>query len=107
MPNEEMPVQSHDPRGAAAALVAMLLLLLVLGSTLFARLSSAPSPQQEIAGYATSLKGRTSSQRHNARLAALALDGRVIAPGAVFSFNKAVKSWSVDQGYVKALVSFD
>jgi len=107
MPSEETASQTQEPRAAVAALAAMLLLLLVLGSTLFARLSSAPSPQQEIAGYATSLNGRTSSQRHNARLAALALDGCVIAPGAIFSFNKAVKSWSVDQGYVKAPVSFD
>jgi vancomycin resistance protein YoaR len=31
----------------------------------------------------------------------------VIAPGAIFSFNQAVKSWSVDEGYLKAPVSFD
>jgi vancomycin resistance protein VanW len=84
-----------------------LLLMAVLGGTLFARLATAPTGQVEIAGYATSLKGRTASQRHNARLSAQALDGRIIAPGAVFSFNRAVKSWSVDQGYVKAPVSFD
>jgi vancomycin resistance protein VanW len=88
------------------ALVA-LLLLVALGGTLFARLATAPTGPVEIAGYATSLKGRTASQRHNARLSAQALDGWVIAPGAVFSFNRAVKSWSVDQGYVKAPVSFD
>ena len=84
-----------------------LLLMAVLGGTLFAHLATAPTGQVEIAGYATSLKGRTASQRHNARLSAQALDGRIIPPGAVFSFNRAVKSWSVDQGYVKAPVSFD
>jgi len=82
-------------------------LLLAAGGALFARLATAPPPQVELAGYATSLKGRTISQRHNARLAAQALDGYVLAPGAVFSFNKVVRSWSLDQGYVKAPVSFD
>lgn len=86
---------------------AILLALLALGAALFAHLLNAPPPQVEIAGYATSLKGRTAGQRHNAQLSARALDGRVISPGAVFSFNRAVKSWSVDQGYVKAPVSFD
>jgi vancomycin resistance protein YoaR len=47
------------------------------------------------------------SQRHNARKAALSLDNQTIAPGATFSFNKVVKSWSWDQGYVKAPVSYD
>ena len=60
-----------------------------------------------MAGYATSLKGRTNSQRHNAQKAADALNGKIIAPNAIFSFNAAVKSWSADQGFVKAPVSFD
>lgn len=57
--------------------------------------------------YATSLAGRTRGQRGNAQRAARALDGMVIAPGAVFSFNKAVGSWSPDRGYVRAPVSYD
>jgi vancomycin resistance protein YoaR len=61
----------------------------------------------ELAGFATSLKGRTSSQRHNAILSAKALDGQMVAPGAVFSFNSTVKAWSSDGGYVKAPVSYD
>lgn len=81
--------------------------LLALGGALFAHLLNAPPPQVEIGGYATSLGGRTPGQRHNAELSAHALDGRVIKPGGVFSFNRAVQSWSVDQGYVKAPVSFD
>lgn len=92
---------------AAALSLASFLLLLALGSTLFAVLGMAPSPQVELAGYATSLKGRTSSQAHNARLSALALDGKTIPPGATFSFNHAVQSWSLDAGYRKAPVSFD
>ena len=86
--------------GAVAALVAV-------GGGMFFRLSSAPPPEVEIAGYATSLKGRTASQRHNAERAAEFLDGKVIPPGAVFSFNKIVRSWAQDTGYVKAPVSFD
>ncbi len=86
---------------------AALALLLALGALLFFQLAVAPPPEVEIAGYATSLRGRTVSQRYNARKAAAALDGKVIAPGAVFSFNQTVKSWSLDQGYVKAPVSYD
>lgn len=78
-----------------------------MGGMLFFRLSAPPRREVELAGYATNLKGRTTSQRHNARLAAEALDGKTIAPGAVFSFNRTVKSWSEDQGYVKAPVSYD
>ncbi len=89
------------------ARASFLLLLLAIGGALFAGLAALPPPEVQIVGYATSLKGRTPNQRHNARLAAQALDGKVVAPGAVFSFNRAVKSWSVDQGYVKAPVSFD
>ncbi len=81
--------------------------LFLCGAFGFSRLLGAPNPQLEMAGYATSLQGRTSGQKHNARLAAEAINGKVIAPGEVFSFNRAVKSWTVDQGYVKAPVSFD
>lgn len=86
--------------------VAIISLLTAAGS-LLVRLATAPPSEVELAGYATSLQGRTPGQRHNARLAALAIDGRVIGPGQIFSFNKTVKSWSIDQGYVKAPVSYD
>ena len=83
-------------------------LLLGVGGGVFWGLGTTPAPHEvEMAGYATSLKGRTNSQRHNARKAADALNGKIIAPGAVFSFNATVKSWSADQGFVKAPVSFD
>ena len=82
-------------------------LLVLAGGAFFLRLGAPPSQEREIAGYATNLQGRTPGQRHNARLAADALNGRVIAPGAVFSFNRTVRSWSLDQGYVKAPVSYD
>lgn len=86
--------------------VAVILLLTAAGS-LLARLATAPPSEVELAGYATSLQGRTRGQQHNARLAALAIDGCVVGPGQVFSFNKTVKSWSADQGYAKAPVSYD
>jgi vancomycin resistance protein YoaR len=84
-----------------------LLLLLGGAAALFMLLLNAPPAQVRLAGYATSLRERTPGQRHNARLAALALDNRVVPPHGVFSFNHAVKSWSVDEGYVKAPVSYD
>lgn len=86
--------------GAVAALLAV-------GGGMFFRLSSAPPAEVEMAGYATSLKGRTAAQRHNAQRAAQFLDGKVIPPGGVFSFNKIVRSWAQDTGYVKAPVSYD
>jgi vancomycin resistance protein VanW len=81
--------------------------MVVMAGSLFGRLAAAPPSEVEIGGYATSLVGRTSSQRHNARLSAEDLNGKVIPPGKEFSFNQAVKSWSMDRGYVKAPVSFD
>jgi vancomycin resistance protein YoaR len=74
---------------------------------LVAVLGTLPPVEVEMAGYSTPLAGRSASQRHNARLAARALNGTVIAPGATFSFNGTVRSWTVDRGYVKAPVSYD
>ncbi|MDR7421923.1 MAG: VanW family protein [Armatimonadota bacterium] len=88
---------------AAAALAAAVL----LGGLGVARLAAAPPPEVELAGYATSLRGRTSGQRHNAVLAARALDGVRILAGGEFSYNRTVRSWTVDRGYVKAPVSYD
>jgi vancomycin resistance protein YoaR len=74
---------------------------------MFGNLAEAAPREVELAGYATSLEGRTDSQRFNARKAAEALNGKIIGPGVVFSFNKVVKSWSFDQGFLKAPVSYD
>lgn len=65
-----------------------------------------PAPEQTLGTYATSLEGRGEGQRENAVRAAQSLDGVVIGPGEVLSFNEAVGSWSADRGYVKAPVSF-
>lgn len=63
--------------------------------------------ERRLAGYGTPLGDRSAAQIHNARLAAAAVNGRVVQPGEVFSFNRAVRSWTGDRGYLKAPVSFD
>lgn len=60
-----------------------------------------------IARYATSLDGRNRAQRHNADLALDRLNGAVIKPGETFSFNARVGTFSRDQGYRKAPVSYN
>ncbi len=94
-------------RPALALAGAALAVVLVLGGILIVRLSATGPKEVELAGYGTTLAGRTPGQRHNARLAARALDGVVVAPGATLSFNRTVRSWTVDRGYVKAPVSYD
>jgi len=66
-----------------------------------------PGSDRVMGSYVTSLEGRTHGQRTNAQLAARAVDGARIEPGAVFSFNQTVGSWSPERGYVRAPVSFD
>jgi len=66
-----------------------------------------PARWRVVAAYRTGLAQRTPAQVHNLRLAARSINGRVLQPGAVFSFNRIVGSWSADRGYVKAPVSYD
>jgi len=67
-----------------------------------------PTPSaRTLAAYATDLSQRTLHQRFNARRAAAALDGVTVGPGKVFSFNRAVRGWSADQGFLRAPVSYD
>lgn len=68
--------------------------------------ATAATREHELANYGTSLAERTANQAHNARLAARALDGQVIAPGGEFSFNRTVGPWTRDRGYRKAMVSY-
>ncbi len=60
-----------------------------------------------VSRYATSLDGRNRAQRQNAELALSRLDGTVVNPGETFSFNRKVGSFSRDQGYRKAPVSYN
>ena len=90
-------------RGTGLGLAVALLGALVWA----ARVPPPESGMHELAGYMTGMAGRTSGQRRNARLAAAALDGARIAPGAVFSFNARVPAWSRTPGYVRAPVSVE
>jgi len=65
-----------------------------------------PPVRGVLGSYSTCFEGRSESQQVNAVRAARALDGTVIMPGEVLSFNKTVGSWTADRGYVKAPVSF-
>lgn len=63
--------------------------------------------EQLIASFSTPLEGRTVSQRHNAELAVGRLRNVTVGPGEVFSFNRTVGTFSRDQGYRKAPVSYN
>ncbi len=65
---------------------------------------SAPQPVV-LSSFSTSLSGRTQGQRHNAVKAARAIDGAIIPPDSVFSFNQRVGSWTRERGFVRAPVS--
>jgi vancomycin resistance protein YoaR len=62
--------------------------------------------ERELAAYSTSLADRTPNQRHNATLAARALDGARIAPGGELSFNRTVGPWVRARDYRLAYVSY-
>lgn len=83
-----------------------LVLLAIVFALGAAAVFSAPR-ETTVAGYATSLKERSRSQRHNAVLALERLVGATIAPHETFSFNARVGSFSRDQGYRKAPVSYN
>jgi len=88
-------------------MLAVPLLLIPVGGLFYGFRATAAPQETELAGFATSLRGRTAAQRDNAARAARAINGKLIAPGATFSYNQTVKSWSWDAGYVKAPVSYD
>lgn len=69
--------------------------------------ASRREPEAVLARYVTHLKGRTPNQVHNAALAARTINGRWVAPGGAFSFNRTVGAWSSDTGYRRAPVSYD
>lgn len=63
--------------------------------------------EQLVSGFSSNLAGRTDAQRHNAELALQRLNGAVVRPGEVFSFNRRVGTFSRDAGYERAPVSFN
>lgn len=100
----------RDPSLGPGARVALYLLTLSVAAatTPLALRSRDPEPiAHEIAGSSTPLRGRGSNQRHNAALAARSLDGCVVLPGEVFSFNRRVQVWSAQRGYRKAPISYE
>jgi len=81
--------------GALALLIAALTLL------------SFDERERCIAAWASPLEGRTRAQRHNAALSLERLNGAIVQPGEVFSFNQRVGSYSADEGYRPAPVSYN
>jgi vancomycin resistance protein VanW len=81
--------------------------ILALAILPLAVLMARPGGEHCLGSYATTLDGRTRSQKHNAQLSMERLNGYVIQPGETFSFNKVVGSFSRDAGYRKAPVSYN
>ncbi len=77
-----------------------------LGVAGLAGLLLSAQPERVVGRFSTTLEGRLLDQRHNAELALRRLDGLRVPAGGVLSFNEAVGSWSRDQGYRRAPVSF-
>ncbi|MEO7719668.1 MAG: VanW family protein [Capsulimonas sp.] len=86
-----------------------LALILVTASIFCLLIGRAPAPTRAgvLAAYTTDLTQRTPHQAFNARRAAAAIDGEVVAPGATFSFNGVVRGWSADRGFLRAPVSYN
>lgn len=82
------------------------LVILVLLASLALQTSSMAEDQDGFqhfwGGFATSLVVRTKEQRQNATIAAKEIDGLIIPPGGVFSFNDLVGGREASKGYAKA-----
>jgi vancomycin resistance protein VanW len=53
-------------------------------------------------GFSTSLAGRSAEQLHNAARAVLDLNGAIISPGGIFSFNELTGGRDASKGYTRA-----
>lgn len=95
-------IRTHGRR-IAAALAAGLLLLLAP-----ALCRSAPAAPEEfpvaLGSFSTTLVGSLPARTQNVRLAAAALDGAMLEPGEVLSFNRQIGERSVARGYQAAPV---
>ena len=58
----------------------------------------------ELGSFSTTLLGSNPARTHNIRLAAAALDGAVLEPGAELSFNQRVGTRTSERGYLVAPV---
>jgi vancomycin resistance protein YoaR len=79
----------------------ILILLLLLFQSSLACSDDNPFPKLW-SGFSTSLQGRSPEQRHNAALAGRYIDGFIIPPGGILSFNELVGGRSRSKGYDSA-----
>ena len=105
-----MPKSFIDREGAGGSARSYGVILLLAAAALLVYLNVRPAPVRAggaaLGEYATSLAGRTQGQRHNALKAAREIDGVVIPPGSVFSYNRKIKAFASEPGYWKAPVSY-
>lgn len=80
--------------------------LLPFIAMLWLLIGSEPPAAKRMAEYTTPLAGRTPGQRHNSEWAANKINGAIIQPGQVFSFNQRVGPWGRREGVVRAPVSY-
>lgn len=76
----------------------VLILLLLFFLTTLASADDTPFTKLW-SGYSTSLINRSPEQRHNAALAGRYINGFIIPPGAIFSFNELVGGRNRSKGY--------
>ena len=87
-------------RRISGIMVVVLPIMIVLGLAAYA----AVTRQRVLGAYTTSMMDRSPEQKHNIRLVAQSLDGAVIRPGEVFSFNSTAGERASSRGYVSAPV---
>jgi len=61
----------------------------------------------EISSFSTPIKDKNENRVHNIKIAAEELDGTVIEPGEVFSFNETVGKRTKEKGYREATIFVD
>lgn len=81
----------------------LILLIMLLPLALAIHATAADNPFPLIwSGFSTSFAGRSPEQRNNAALAGRYIDGSIIPPGGIFSFNELVGGRSRGKGYDSA-----
>ena len=100
-------MRAKDSRTAAVVCLATALLLAPVSSRADEAPPTSPTIDEfpvELGSFSTTLIGSLPARTHNVRLAATALDGTVLEPGAELSFNVAVGPRTADRGYLVAPV---